>query len=230
MTSADDPHCMGLVHGIVGKLNPFPGKSNLLESIKGQQNTECCVILFIFTDTDPQLLVIESCSLVGYVWNSQPIFKINKIGLLSLGPHEPEITTHPCSKHNNSVAFNQRSDDTLNKSTHSSRQQEALAKTWGSIKSATKSLKSSTVQAAHRIGIDGRDGDRNARKLWDEVEKMFTHADSFYFSPSVDLTNSIPVLGEHYKSPKISWPSANSRFFWNKALLKELIDLKVHKI
>lgn len=26
LTKAEDPHCMGLVHGIVGKLNPFPGK------------------------------------------------------------------------------------------------------------------------------------------------------------------------------------------------------------
>lgn len=162
------------------------------------------------------------------MWNSQPIFKINKIGLLSLGQQEPEISTHPCSKHNNSVAFNQRSNDGGNKpSNHSSRQQEALAKTWGSIKSATKSLKSTTVQAAHRIGIDGREGDRGARKLWDELEKMFTHADSFYFSPTVDLTNSVPVLGEGYKATKISWKSANSRFFWNKFLLKELMDLKV---
>lgn len=179
-------------------------------------------------DTDPQLLVIESCSLVGYVWNNQPIFKINKIGLLSLGQQEPEISTHPCSKHNNSVAFNQRSNDLgSNKPSHSSRQQEAFAKTWGSIKSATKSLKSSTVQAAHRIGIDGRDGDRGAKKLLDELEKMFTHAESFYFSPTVDLTNSIPVLGERYNATNVSWRSANSRFFWNKFLLKELIDLEV---
>ena len=87
-------------------------------------NINSCYIS-IFTDTDPQLLVIESCSLVGYVWNSQPIFKINKIGLLSLGQSEPEITTHPCSKHSNSVAFNQRSDEG-NKT--GSRQQEAFAK------------------------------------------------------------------------------------------------------
>lgn len=181
----------------------------------------------LFVDTDPQLLVIESCSLVGYVWKNQPIFKINKIGLLSLGQQEAEITTHPCSKHSNSVAFNQRSDDGGNKPSHSSRQQEALAKTWGSIKSATKSFKSTTVQAAQRIGIDGREGDRGARKIWDEMEKMFTHADSFYFSPTVDLTNSIPVLGESYNSTNVSWRSANSRFFWNKYLLKELIDLGV---
>lgn len=201
LTKAEDPHCMGLVHGIVGKLNPFP-------------------------DTDPQLLIIESCSLVGYVWRNQPIFKINKIGLLSLGQQEAEITTHPCSKHSNSVAFNQRPDDSGSKPSHSSRQQEAFAKTWGSIKSATKSLKSTTVQAAHKIGIDGREGDRGARRIWDEIEKMFTHADSFYFSSTVDLTNSVPVLGERYNSPTVCWRSANSRFFWNEFLLKELIELE----
>lgn len=161
------------------------------------------------------------------MWNKQPIYKINKVGLLALGPQEAEISTQPCSKHSNAVAFNQRSDDAGSKSSHSSRQQEAFAKTWGSIKSATKSLKSSTVQAAHRIGMDGRDGERVAKKIWDEVEKMFTNADSFYFSPNVDLTNSVMALGESYNSKEISWRSANVRFFWNKFLLKELIDLKV---
>lgn len=178
------------------------------------------------------LLVIESCSLVGYVWNRQPIYKINKIGLLSLGPMELDITTHPCPKHSQSVAFNQKPEDAGSKPV--SRQQEALAKTWGSIKSATKSLKTSTVQAAHRIGIDGgasgRDstsgGERAVRKLLDEVEKMFCQSDSFYFSPGVDLTKSVQVSGEDYVR-RPSWKTADERFFWNQFLLKELIDLKV---
>lgn len=83
------------------------------------------------------------------------------------------------------------------------------------------------MQAAHKIGIDGREGDRGARRIWDEIEKMFTHADSFYFSSTVDLTNSVPVLGERYNSPTVCWRSANSRFFWNEFLLKELIELEV---
>lgn len=227
LTKAEDPHCMGLVHGIVGKLDPFPGKKKKIIILSNKPLDSNTHSLFSILDTDSQLLIIESCSLVGYVWRNQPVFKINKIGLLSLGQQEAEITTHPCSKHSNSVAFSQRSDDNGSKPSHSSRQQEAFAKTWGSIKSATKSLKSTTVQAAHKIGIDGREGDRGARRIWDEIEKMFTHADSFYFSPTVDLTNSIPVLGEQYNSPNVCWRSANSRFFWNKFLLKELIDLGV---
>jgi len=109
----------------------------------------------------------------------------------------------------------------------SSRQNEAFSKTWGSIKSATMSLKSTTVQAAQRIGIDGRDGDRESRKLCDEVEKMFLQSESFYFSPDIDLTNSVQTLGAKYFASNGSWQSADPRFFWNKHLWKELIDLKV---
>lgn len=171
-------------------------------------------------DSDPKLLLIESCSLVGHVWNNQPIYKINKIGLLNLGVHESEINTRPCSKHSHSVAFNQ---EVL----VSSKQNEAFSKTWGSIKSATMSLRSTTVQAAQRIGIDGRDGERESRKLCDEVEKMFLQSESFYFSPDVDLTNSVQALGAKYFASNGSWQSANPRFFWNEHLLKELIDLEV---
>ena len=71
--------------------------------------------------------------------------------------------------------------------------------------------------------MDGRDG--GARKLLEEVEKMFLQSDSFYFSPGIDLTNSIQASGENYSS-KPSWKTANERFFWNQFLLKELIDLK----
>lgn len=212
---------MGLVHGIIGKLNAFPGNFKRYHFCSLFDNSNFYNLL----DSDPQLLVIESCSLVGYVWNRLPVYKINKIGLLGLGHNEPEITTHPCPKHNNYVGSNQKGDD--NSGTKISRQQEALAKTWGSIKSATKSFKSTTVQAAHRIGIDGREGDRSVRKLWDEVEKMFSQSDSFYFSPDVDLTKSVMVSGEKYDSATPSWHTSNSRFFWNKFLLKELINLEV---
>lgn len=116
------------------------------------------------------------------------------------------------------------------KSPQISKQQEALAKTWGSIKSATKTLKTTTVQAANRIGKDARDPDRGTKKILDEIEKMFTQSDSFYFSPGIDLTNSIQHLGEKYRATNHSWSTANDRFFWNKFLLKELIDLKVRNI
>ena len=89
------------------------------------------------------------------------------------------------------------------------------------------SLKSTTVQAAQRIGIDGRDGDRESRKLCEEVEKMFLQTESFYFSPEIDLTNSVQALGAKFFEGNGSWQSADPRFFWNKYLWKELMDLKV---
>ena len=170
-------------------------------------------------------MLIESCSLVGYIWDQQPVYQINKIGILNLGPQEPDIDARPCPLHNRSVAFNQSPEPQI----LSSKQQHkvALTKTWGSIKSVTKNLKSSTIQAAQRIGKEGgsKEADRVEKRIWEEVEKMFFQTESFYFAPTVDLTNSFQISQNRTDPP--SWQTANSRFFWNKFLLKELIDLKV---
>ena len=57
---------------------------------------------------------------------------------------------------------------------------------------------------------------------------MFNDSDSFYYSPTGDLTNSI----QRQYSLKIEevaplWTIADDRFFWNKYMLSDLITGKV---
>ena len=160
------------------------------------------------------------------MWNEQPVYRINKIGILSLGPGEAEVTTQPCPKHSHSVAFSRESDTVSGGVQLVSKQHKvALAKTWGSIKSVTKNLKStSVVQAAQRMRRDSRETVKLERRLWEEVEKMFCQTESFYFSPTVDLTSSIQRLKERYTERQGLWKHADDRFFWNRFLLKDLID------
>ena len=203
LPSADDPVCLGLVHGLVGKLDALPG-------------------------SEPALLLVESCSLVGRVWDDQPVYRVEKIGILSLGPQDAELEARRCPKHDRSVAFGGPADEDRVQSPRHQQHKVALTKTWGSIKSATKSLKSTTLQ---RIGKDGaaRDGDRAERverRLWDEIYKMFDRSESFYFSPGADLTNS--ARQRWAADPQAEpWRRANSRFFWNRFLLKDLIEMEV---
>ena len=66
--------------------------------------------------------------------------------------------------------------------------------------------------------------------MLDEFHKMFTEADSFYYSYTYDITNTVQrnfAASERQKNESTElplWKLADSRFFWNIHLLKDLID------
>jgi len=71
---------------------------------------------------------------------------------------------------------------------------------------------------------------RFERKLCDEIYKVFQENDgSFYFSLTFDLTNSIERQEEQIENKSFStkhlWRNADDRFFWNKTLLSDLIEI-----
>lgn len=65
------------------------------------------------------------------------------------------------------------------------------------------------------------------KRLIEEMSKLFNSTNSFYFSPTLDLTNnfsniaSLPKVG----GTELAWKHANERFFWNKYMLRNLIEL-----
>ncbi len=61
-----------------------------------------------------------------------------------------------------------------------------------------------------------------------ELTKMFNDNDSFYYSPTGDLTNSVQRRHEK-KADAGDTNSVNTddRFFWNKPMLQDLINSKV---
>lgn len=64
------------------------------------------------------------------------------------------------------------------------------------------------------------------KRLVDEMMKFFNNTNSFYFSPTLDLTNNFARKNLiKYKGNEPVWRAADERFFWNKYMLKDLIDL-----
>lgn len=61
---------------------------------------------------------------------------------------------------------------------------------------------------------------------------MFTETDSFYYTLTGDLTNS--VQRQYYQSKDSSfktlplWKKIDDRFFWNRHMLSDLISLEVN--
>ncbi|CAH2323273.1 phosphatidylinositide phosphatase SAC2 isoform X1 [Pelobates cultripes] len=64
------------------------------------------------------------------------------------------------------------------------------------------------------------------RRLLEELFKMFMDSDSFYYSSTYDLTNSVQrqSMGDKGKIPL--WQRVDDRFFWNKHMMEDLIKLE----
>lgn len=64
------------------------------------------------------------------------------------------------------------------------------------------------------------------RRLIEEMIKLFTNTNSFYYSPTLDLTNRLSRTNLIRKvGNEPIWESADERFFWNKHMMSDLIDL-----
>lgn len=87
---------------------------------------------------------------------------------------------------------------------------------------------------------DPKLAERFEKRLTDELHKIFDDADSFYYSRTLDITNS---LQRQYEIEKVLetedgggktitditrwWKHVDDRFFWNKHMLKDIIALDV---
>ena len=60
---------------------------------------------------------------------------------------------------------------------------------------------------------------------------MFTDTDSFYYSLTGDITNSVQRQYYQSKDPSFKalplWKKIDDRFFWNRHMLSDLINLDV---
>ncbi|EDO26798.1 predicted protein, partial [Nematostella vectensis] len=58
-----------------------------------------------------------------------------------------------------------------------------------------------------------------------ELLKMFNDSDSFYYSPTGDITNTLQrQCGDHYDHSLPLWKRVDKRFFWNSHMLQDLIN------
>ncbi|OAD59920.1 Phosphatidylinositide phosphatase SAC2 [Eufriesea mexicana] len=212
--SPKDLECLGIFYGIVGKIE------------------QPCVL-------EPRLMLIKEVLPAGELYGGHVIYKIKSITFLHLGSENNDIGLLPCKKHQNLPK--KKSQGGL----FDVPQKAAFAKTWGTIKSATNTIKNTTQQAAAlatsqvKSTVSKRnivkDKERFEKRILDELNKIFTETDSFYFCQTGDITNSLQRLcvadlqqnEEGINKPL--WQRVDDRFFWNKHMLQDIINLKVNK-
>lgn len=97
-------------------------------------------------------------------------------------------------------------------------------KTWGAVKIAGSTIKTTTQQAAAlatnqiRAKRAPKDQRKIEKQISDEIHKIFDDSDSFYYCLDADFTNNLQRKNttEH-----------DDRFFWNKYMLKDILELNV---
>ncbi|XP_058798092.1 phosphatidylinositide phosphatase SAC2 isoform X2 [Phymastichus coffea] len=212
--SANDLDCLGLFYGIVGKIE----QANVLET---------------------RLMLIKEIASVGELQGNHTVYKIKSVAFLHLGSENFDIGLLPCPKHQHGLNKKPTGGGLFDV------QKAGLAKTWGTIKSATNTIKNTTQQAAalatsqvkstvtKRTGV--KDKEKFERRLLEELHKIFTETDSFFFCRTRDITNSLQRLCEmesrrNQQSPNQQlWKTVDDRFFWNKFMLQDIINLDSEK-
>ncbi|XP_071419547.1 phosphatidylinositide phosphatase SAC2 isoform X1 [Pithys albifrons albifrons] len=180
-----NPICLGLVEGVIGKVQ-------------------------LHTDLPWWLLLIRQKALIGKLPGDHEVCKITKIAVIPLSETEPQdLELELCKKHhfgiNKPEKITQSPDDT-----------KFLLKTLTQIKS--------NVSAPNKKKIkESKEKERLEKRLLEELFKMFMDSDSFYYSLSYDLTNSVQRQSTCEKTNLPLWRKVDDRFFWNKHMIEDLI-------
>ncbi|XP_072177486.1 phosphatidylinositide phosphatase SAC2-like [Diadema setosum] len=189
-----------------GKLTPQPGSA-----LVNAWNPVCLgkvlgVIgkIRIHPESEWRLLLIRSHRLVGQLPRGHDVYCITRIAVLPLSQNgPPDIDIERCDKHH--FGIKQKTNLILGPVEG---QQKALAKTWNTIKSAAQ-VKKKEVKEREKL----------ERRILEELNRMFTESDWFYYSPTGDLTNSIQRQHTNDKNSGF-----DERFFWNQHMLQDVLD------
>ncbi|KAI4898046.1 hypothetical protein NFI96_019265 [Prochilodus magdalenae] len=187
-----NPICLGLVEGVIGKIQ-------------------------LHADFPLGLILIRQKALVGLLPGDHKVYKITKIAVVPLSEEEPQdLELELCKKHHFGI-------NKPEKITQSPDDSKFLLKTLSQIKSNV------AVPIKKKVK-ENKEKERLERRLLDELYKIFMDSDSFYYSPTYDLTNSVQRQGAAEKSDLPLWRQVDDRFFWNKYMIQDLIDLQVPQV
>ncbi|XP_030012103.1 phosphatidylinositide phosphatase SAC2 isoform X3 [Sphaeramia orbicularis] len=190
-----NPVCLGLVEGVIGKIQ-------------------------LHTDLPLGLVLIRQKALVGHLPGNHKVYKITKIAVIPLSDEEPqELELELCKKHHFGI-------DKPEKLAQSPDESKFLMKTLSQIKSNVGGPIKKKYSPAFQVK-ENKEKERLERRLLDELYKIFMDSDSFYYSMTYDLTNSVQRQGDSDKSSLPLWKQVDDRFFWNKHMIQDLIDLQV---
>lgn len=182
-------------------------------------------------------MLIKEVDQVGELQGGHVVYKIKSIVFLHLGSENFDIGLLPCAKHQS--GFTKK--PTAIPSDLSPK--VGLAKTWCTIKSATNTIKSSTQQAAAvatsqmKSTVNKRSAvkekEKLERRILDELHKIFSETESFFFCQTRDITNSLQRSCQQDSQGNDGtplWKIVDDRFFWNKYMLQDIINLNVIRI
>ncbi|KAM4031701.1 phosphatidylinositide phosphatase SAC2 isoform 2-T2 [Anomaloglossus baeobatrachus] len=159
------------------------------------------------------LLLIRQKSLIGVLPEGHEIYKITKIAVIPLSTAEPQdLELELCKKHHFGI-------NKPEKITQSPDDSKFLLKTLTQIKS-------NVSVPNKKKGKDNKEKERLERRLLDELFKMFLDSDSFYYSWTYDLSNSVQRQSSSESVGRPLWRRVDERFFWNRQMLQDLIELE----
>ncbi|XP_022080789.1 phosphatidylinositide phosphatase SAC2-like [Acanthaster planci] len=155
----------------------------------------------VHPDSSWRLLLISGQRLVGSLPGGHHVYCITRIAILPLSESShPDIDIERCSKHH----FGMKKTKMIMKP--ATAQQKALTKTWNSIKAVTQVRKKEV-----------KEREKHERRITEELLKMFTDSEWFYYTRTGDLTNTLQR--QHTGETKHDW---DERFFWNQHMLQDI--------
>ncbi|KAG1678103.1 Phosphatidylinositide phosphatase SAC2 [Nymphon striatum] len=176
----------------------------------------------VHSECDKKLILIRQRSLVGQLPGNHDVYKINKVVVLNLSLDEvpDDFKIEPCKLHNAEIPSRKNKNSAMGVA--ADMQQRALQKTWNTIKTATANVNDKLRKN------DSKDREKFERRITDELIKTFTDTDSFYYSVTGDLTNSIQRQYQQKQKDTEGkyiplWQRIDDRFFWNKEMLQDLM-------
>lgn len=216
MSDIEDIECLGITEGIIGKVE----HSNIFE---------------------PRLMIIKESAPVGNIYFHHTIHKVKSICFLNMGIANQELELCPCTKHGSSTSVLSSNKKIGSRLFENS---AFLNKTVGAVKNVSNTIKTTTQQAATQVKQtvkkqrDPKVAERFEKRLTDELHKIFDDSHNFYYSRTLDLTNSLQRQYEIEKMLETEegtgrpvtditrwWKHVDDRFFWNKHMLKDIIAL-----
>uniref|UniRef100_A0A663MWG8 Inositol polyphosphate-5-phosphatase F n=1 Tax=Athene cunicularia TaxID=194338 RepID=A0A663MWG8_ATHCN len=183
-----NPICLGLVEGVIGKVQ-------------------------LHTDLPWWLLLIRQKALIGKLPGDHEVCKITKIAVIPLSETEPQdLELELCKKHhfgiNKPEKITQSPDDT-----------KFLLKTLTQIKS--------NVSAPNKKKIkESKEKERLEKRLLEELFKMFMDSDSFYYSLTYDLTNSVQRQSACEKVNLPLWRKNAEVDFWIIPIIQGFVQIE----
>ncbi|XP_066880634.1 phosphatidylinositide phosphatase SAC2 isoform X3 [Kogia breviceps] len=182
-----NPICLGLVEGVIGKIQ-------------------------LHSDLPWWLILIRQKALVGKLPGDHEVCKVTKIAVLSLSEMEPQdLELELCKKHH----FGINKPEKIIPSPDDSK---FLLKTFTHIKSNVSAPNKKKVK-------ESKEKEKLERRLLEELLKMFMDSESFYYSLTYDLTNSVQRQSAGERDPCPLWQKVDDRFFWNKHMIQDLTEI-----